>query len=92
MRDPENFVDLEREEARAAADADDGLYDPDRPTRAEAERDEDRGPYRIDEDPYRGVCGGCGRRVSASGPEGSCIWTGGPWHPSCRETDRRAAA
>lgn len=87
--DPENFMDYEREAARDAAAEE---WPEDRPTRAEVEADERLGPYRIAEDVYRGVCGGCGQPVSASrshrgGHEGSCLWTGGPWHPSCRRAD-----
>ena len=61
--------------------------EPDRPTWREARADENPPPYRVADDPYRGICGGCKRPVSASGPEGSCIWTGGAWHPSCRSED-----
>lgn len=69
------------------------LADDDRPTRAELAADDER--VRASDDPYRGICGGCKRPVCANGPEGSCLWTGGPWHPSCRRADqvttRRAA-
>lgn len=70
------------------------------PADVESEADDERAersqePYRIAEDPYRGICGGCGKPVSAfvghdGGQEGSCIWRGGPWHPSCRARDRAA--
>lgn len=88
--DPENWMHHEREEARDARDHD--VMVDDRPTRAEVERDENPGPYRIDEDPYRGTCGGCLKPVSAfaghrGGHEGSCLWKDGPWHPSCRAND-----
>jgi hypothetical protein len=81
----------EREEARAIA-YDGDRFDDDRPTRAEIENDEHPTPYRIEDDCYRGTCGGCGQPVSAfvghpGGHEGSCLWKGGPWHPSCREAD-----
>ena len=67
----------------------------DRPTRRDCERDESREPYRIEDDVYRGKCGGCGQPVSAfaghaGGHEGSCLWKGGPWHPSCRAADQAA--
>jgi len=60
----------------------------DRPTRRELEAEE-RAPR--GSDLYRGICGGCKQPVSASGPEGSCLWKGGAWHPSCREADKAAA-
>ena len=67
----------------------------DRPTLADCERDEHPEPYRIEDDVYRGTCGGCLRPVSAyvghpGGHEGSCLWKGGPWHPSCRAADQAA--
>lgn len=46
-------------------------------------------------DGYSGICGGCETPVTADshepgGHEGSCLWRGGPWHPSCRRTDQQA--
>lgn len=77
----------EREEARAAA-FDEHRRD-DAPSPAEYKDDL---PYSPRKDRYRGVCGGCHQPVSAfleepGGHEGSCLWKGGAWHPSCREAD-----
>ncbi len=101
MRDYDDPYAYEREEQRDAWEADAGGERQlltaggwiDIPSRAEAEADENPPPYRIEDDDYRGICGGCNQPVSASrshrgGHEGSCLWKGGPWHPSCREKDR----
>lgn len=79
--------------ATAAYLAPDNRADDTRPTRAEVDRDEHPGPHRPAEDAHRGTCGGCGLPVSAfaghpGGHEGSCLWNGGPWHPSCRAKDQ----
>lgn len=87
MRDYES-TDLEG--ASYLARMDDIGYD-DRPTLRECEADEHLPPYRIEDDEFRGVCGGCSRPVSAGDEGGSCIWTGGPWHPSCRDADLAAS-
>lgn len=47
--------------------------------------DRRRGP-----DPYTGKCSGCGEPVSKSSEGGSCLWRGGPWHPTCRVADKQA--
>jgi hypothetical protein len=64
--------------------------------RADVAYEANRPQYTIENDRYRGICGGCGQPVSAfaghpGGHEGSCLWRPpGPWHPSCRERDRAA--
>lgn len=78
----------EREEARAIT-YDGDRFDDDAPSRADIENDEHPPPYRVENDPYRGTCGGadCGKPVSASDDGGACLWRGGVWHPACREAD-----
>jgi len=90
----DTFMEQEREAARDAREQEDGRDDDRRATRREAEADEH---YRVEDDVYRGICGGCERPVSAfagdeGGHEGSCLWRGGPWHPSCQQADRTAEA
>jgi len=71
----------ERAERRAAEETSSG-WEPDEVYDRDDDRPGPRGP-----DPYRGTCGGCGQHVSASQEGGSCLWTGGPWHPECRRRD-----
>lgn len=78
---PENWTSQEREEAAAvySGDASDFRGDDDEPPPSDD-------PLRVP-DSYRGVCGGCGARASASSPGGSCLWRGSSWHPDCRDAD-----
>jgi len=79
--DPENWMDREREEARDAAAED---FRDDRPTRAEAERDERDGPKA---GRWTGTCGGCLGAMSSDDND-FCLWKGGTWHPACRTADQ----
>ena len=88
-----DHVSTDLEGAAYLARTEDGIDD--RPTSRECEEDERSHLYRIEDDVYRGTCGGCLKPVSAfvghpSVHEGSCLWKGGPWHPSCRAADQAA--